>query len=215
MAGASAETALLVFAKAPVAGAVKTRLIPLLGAGGAAALHGRLIVRALATAHAAAPDVLALWCAPDATDPCLRSAAARYRADLCAQHGTDLGARMAHAFAATLRQTKYAICIGADCPALTAQHLHDAVAALRTGNDAVFVPAEDGGYALIGLARHVPQLFADMAWGESTVMEQTRARLRAAGLCWQELVTLWDVDRAEDYLRLQQSGLMNDLPSPV
>jgi hypothetical protein len=131
------------------------------------------------------------------------------------QHGADLGARMAHAFAATLQHATHAICIGADCPALTAQHLQEAAAALRAGDDAVFVPAEDGGYALIGLSRNLPQLFADMAWGGSTVMAQTRVRLREAGLRWRELATLWDVDRPEDYHRLQQSGLLHDAPSPA
>ncbi len=209
------ETAILVFARAPVAGAAKTRLIPLLGAAGAAALHARLIERALATARASAPDELALWCAPDAAHPFLQSVGQQYAAGLQQQQGTDLGARMAHAFVSTLQTTKYAICIGADCPALTKQHLHDAAAALRAGNAAVFVPAEDGGYALIGLSHHVPQLFTDMPWGNSTVMAQTRMRLRESGLRWQELPTLWDVDRPEDYHRLQRSGLLHDAPSPA
>ncbi len=216
MAGIRApDTAILVFAKAPVAGTVKTRLIPLLGAAGAAALHCRLITQALATARAAAPDELALWCAPDTTHAFLQSVARQYGAVLYAQHGADLGARLAHACTATLQRASHAICIGADCPALTAQHLQEAAAALHAGDDAVFVPAEDGGYALIGLSRNLPQLFADMAWGGSTVMAQTRMRLREADLRWRELATLWDVDRPEDYHRLQQSGLLHDAPSPA
>ena len=215
MPGKNPEWAVLVFAKAPVAGAAKTRLIPLLGAAGAAALHGRLIERALATARAAAPDALTLWCAPDATHPFLQSAAQQYGAGLQVQQGAGLGARMAHALAATLKSGTHAICIGADCPALTAAHLQQAAAALRNGDEAVFVPAEDGGYALVGLSRAAPALFAGIAWGENTVMLETRKRLRANSLHWSELETLWDVDRAEDYLRLQQSGLLDDAPSPV
>ncbi len=209
------ETAILVFARAPVAGAAKTRLIPLLGAAGAATLHGRLITRALATARVAAPDSLALWCAPDAGDAFLQSAAQQSGATLQIQHGADLGARMAHAFAATLQHATHAICIGADCPALTARHLQQAAAALRSGDDAVFVPAEDGGYALIGLSRAAPELFAGIAWGEAAVMAQTRERLRGQGLRWSELETLWDVDRPEDCQRLQQSGLLDVAPSPL
>lgn len=205
----------MVFAKAPVAGAAKTRLIPLLGAAGAATLHSRLITRALATAGAAAPDSLALWCAPDTRDAFLQAAAQQSGATLQVQRGADLGVRMAHAFAATLQHANHAICIGADCPALTAQHLRDAADALRAGHDAVFVPAEDGGYALIGLSRAAPELFAGIAWGEAAVMAQTRERLHELGLRWQELETLWDVDRPEDYHRLQQSGLLDDAPSAV
>jgi rSAM/selenodomain-associated transferase 1 len=215
MPGKKTKAAILVFAKAPVAGAAKTRLIPLLGAAGAATLHGRLIIRALATARAAALDDITLWCAPDVAHPFLQSAAQQYAAGLQIQRGADLGARMAHAFAITLQRAAYAVCIGADCPALTAQHLQQAAAALRAGDDAVFVPAEDGGYALIGLSCAAPALFAGINWGEHTVMPETRVRLRENDLRWSELETLWDVDRPEDYLRLRQSGLLNDAPSPV
>lgn len=215
MPGKNTETAILVFARAPVAGAAKTRLMPLLGADGAAVLQGRLIEHTLATARAASPDNLALWCAPDTSDAFLQSAAQQAGATLQAQCGADLGARMAHAFATTLQHASHAICIGADCPALTARHLRQAAAALRKGDAAVFVPAEDGGYALIGLSRAVPALFAGIPWGANTVMAETRARLRENGLRWSELETLWDVDRPEDYHRLQQSGLLDDAPSPV
>ena len=215
MHGKNTKTAILVFAKAPVAGAAKTRLIPLLGAAGAATLHGRLIERALATARAAAPDSLALWCTPDAAHPFLRSTAQQYDALLQVQCGADLGARMAHAFTVTLQHASHAICIGADCPALTAHHLQQAAAALCNGDDAMFVPAEDGGYALVGLSRAVPELFAGITWGEAAVMAQTRDRLRGHGLRWSELETLWDIDRPEDYQRLLQSGLLDDAPSPL
>lgn len=213
MSGTNPEFSILVFARAPVAGAAKTRLIPLLGAAGAAALHARLIEHALTTARAACPHALQLWCAPDTLHPFLQAAAERHRATLHAQHGADLGARMAHAFAATLKNTTsdtaiYPICIGADCPALTVQHLHDAAAVLQAGADAVFAPAEDGGYALVGLSRHEPRLFTGIDWGGAEVMAQTRARLRSLDLRWQELETLWDVDRPADYSRLQMSGLL-------
>ncbi len=214
MPGKNPETAILVFAKAPVAGAAKTRLIPLLGAAGAATLHSRLITRALATAGAAAPDSIELWCAPDAGDAFLQSAAQQAGATLHVQLGANLGERMAHAFAATLQHKSHAICIGADCPALTAQHLRNAADVLRGGHDAVFVPAEDGGYALIGLSRAAPELFTGIAWGTNTVMAETRARLQENNLRWQELETMWDVDRPEDYQRLQLSGLLEVAPSP-
>ncbi len=205
----------MVFARAPIPGAAKTRLIPLLGAEGAAALHSRLITRALTTARTTMPASLALWCTPDTTHPFLQSAAQQYAAVLQMQSGSDLGMRMGHAFAFTLQHADHVICIGADCPALTTQHLNDAAATLRAGNDAVFVPAEDGGYALVGLTRATPRLFADITWGSANVMAQTRERLLECSLRWHELETQWDIDRPEDYLRLQQSGLLNDATSPV
>ena len=206
MPATSPETAILVFAKAPLAGSVKTRLIPLLGAEGAAALHLQLLDHALATARDAATGPLQLWCAPDPAHPALQAAAAAHRATLHLQQGPDLGARMAHAFSNSLRVHRHALCIGVDCPALTPQHLRDARGALRDGHDAVFVPAEDGGYALAGLSCAAPELFEGIAWGGSQVMAQTRDRLRAAQLRWHELETLWDVDRPEDLQRLRTSG---------
>lgn len=213
MPGTTPETAICVFARAPVAGAAKTRLIPLLGAAGAAALQGRLIAQALATACAAAPQQLELWCAPDAGHPLLQSLARQFDAQLQVQQGADLGERMAFAVDAALRRATQVLLIGSDCPALTAGHLQQAAAALRAGSDAVLVPAEDGGYALIGLSRNAPELFADITWGGPEVLAQTRARLRECGLRGHELETLWDVDRPEDFLRLQRSGLLNALPS--
>lgn len=206
------DATIMVFARAPVAGITKTRLIPLLGADGAAALHARLLTHALSTARAAAPARLELWCAPDTAHPFLQSAAATHGAALRVQQGANLGDRMAHAFTDTLQGTGVTLCIGADCPVLTAQHLQDAAAALRDGNAAVFVPTEDGGYALIGLAHDRPQLFTDIDWGGPQVMAQTRTRLCELALRWCELETLWDVDRPEDVLRLRQSGLLPDAP---
>jgi len=202
------STVVIVFAKAPQPGSVKTRLIPLLGAEGAAALHARLVERALATARRAALDRLELHCAPDASDPFFGFCAHHYGAVLTPQAEGDLGARMLAAFEAVLAAHARALLIGTDCPALTARHLRQADEALREGNDAVLVPCEDGGYALIGLTRCDARLFDGIAWGGSQVMAETRARLAALGWRWHELETLWDVDRPEDYTRLTGSGLL-------
>jgi glycosyltransferase A (GT-A) superfamily protein (DUF2064 family) len=98
--------------------------------------------------------------------------------------------------------------LGSDCPALTARHLRHADQALRDGADAVFVPCEDGGYALVGLRRTDERLFRDIAWGTETVMAETRRRLLALGWQWRELEMLWDVDRPEDYERLVAERLL-------
>lgn len=210
MSATKPELALMVFAKAPVPGAAKTRLIPLLGADGAAALQEKLMRHALATAAAARPDLLELWCTPDAADPLLQTAAALHGATLHTQSGTDLGARLDQAFSETLTRARYALCTGTDCPALQSRHFVAALAALREGTDAVFAPAEDGGYTLIGLARNDSRLFSDIDWGSDRVMQQTREQLKRCGLQWRELETLWDIDRPEDWHRLQRSGLLDD-----
>lgn len=180
---ADTRTRVLVFAREPRAGRVKTRLIPLLGEAGAARLHARLVRRALATARAARLGRVQLWTTRR-------------------QRGADLGARMLHAFRRGLRRAERVILIGADCPVLRARDLRAAARWLAGGADAVFAPAEDGGYALIALRRVAPRLFEEIAWGGAQVMAQTRARLALLGWRWRELPEVWDVDRPEDVRRL-------------
>ena len=203
------ETRLVVFAKAPQPGAVKTRLIPLHGEAGAAALHARLVEHTLVTACAAGVGPVELCCAPGSGDPFFDYCRGRYAVSLAPQSEGDLGTRMQHAFARTLQVAGHAILIGSDCPALTASHLQQAARALAEGNDAVLVPAEDGGYPLLGLNRCDAALFHDIEWGSAKVMTATRDRLRRLRWRWKELETLWDIDRPGDYRRLLASGLLN------
>ena len=209
MAAADADTALLVFAKAPQPGAVKTRLVPLLGPEAAAALQARLVERALETARGADFGRIELHCAPGIDDTFFRSCAARYGVALVAQAAGDLGARMLAAFEGAGRGHSRVLLMGSDCPALSPRYLRRADGALREGHDAVFGPCEDGGYALVGLKRAEPSLFEGIGWSGNNVMSVTRARLTALGWRWLELEMLWDVDRPEDYLRLMASGMLD------
>lgn len=205
MAPATLEpVAVAILAKAPVPGSVKTRLIPALGADGAAALQERLIERAVATAQAAAVGPVTVWTTPAAAHPYFAAAAARGRVALAPQPDGDLGARMLAACAAACGPV---IVIGTDCPALTPSHLREAARELRDGTDAVVIPAQDGGYVLIGSRRPQPALFDGMAWGTDTVMAETRRRLARLALAWREPALLWDVDRPEDLARLRAAGL--------
>jgi rSAM/selenodomain-associated transferase 1 len=205
MSSTSCDALTIVFARAPHAGSVKTRLIPLLGAAGAAALHGQLLRHTLATATNAGLGPVELHGAPDDSDAFLKECARRFGVALLPQQGRDLGERLCHAFDDGLARHSRVIIIGCDCPVLTEQHLRDAHAALEQDNNyAVLVPAEDGGYALIGLSRCDARLFQDIAWGSDTVLAATRLRLQALGWRWRELETLWDIDRPEDYRRWSQ-----------
>jgi uncharacterized protein len=196
------STAVVIFARAPRPGTVKTRLADLLGAEGAAGLHARLVKQTLETARTAGFRRIELHGAPDCDDRFFRFCAGHYGVALASQAPGDLGARMLAAFESTLAAHARVLLVGSDCPALTARHLRDADRALRDGSDAVLVPCEDGGYALIGLKRVDVKLFEDIAWGSDRVMAETRVRLKQRGWTWRELETLWDVDRPEDYARL-------------
>jgi rSAM/selenodomain-associated transferase 1 len=201
--GGTSPVAIAVLAKAPVPGLAKTRLAPALGDDGAAALQERLTARAIATACAADIGPVTLWATPDASHPSFRTLAERHPISLATQPDSDLGERMLAAIAAAHGP---ALVIGTDCPTLTPDHLRIAAAHLCRGIDAVLIPAEDGGYVLIGMRSPQPALFADMTWSTADVAAGTRRRLARLALSWREPARLWDVDRPEDLARLDASG---------
>lgn len=200
---ARVTVAIAILAKAPLAGLAKTRLIQRLGASGAAALQAALLRRTVETAGTAGLGPLTLWCAPDCTHPAFVALAASAQLTLAAQPAGDLGVRMHAAVCASPERIAGTLVIGTDCPALTPALLGEAAAALGD-HDAVLIPAEDGGYALIGLRRPEPHVFADIAWGTPSVAAQTRERFSELGWRWHELPPLWDVDHAADFERLQR-----------
>ena len=208
----STETPVIVFAKAPQPGAAKTRLIPLIGAEGAARFHANMVKHTLGTALNARIGPVELHCAPNTRDEFFGACAGRYRVTLYPQIGADLGARMQRAFEQSLAGHKRAIIIGCDCPVLKTYHLRAARDALAD-HDAVLIPSEDGGYALIGVSRCDARLFEGIEWGTGGVLATTRERLRDLGWRWHELETLWDIDRPEDYTRWQM--VLQDYAKPL
>ena len=209
------STAIIVFAKAPVPGLAKTRLAPALGEAGAAALAERMLRHALAQAVAADVGPVELCAAPDASHPALQAAAAAQGVRLTEQGTGDLGLRMHRAFARSLMHHGRVLLIGTDAPSLDAGVLRQAASALQD-HDAVFVPALDGGYALVGQRRADPRWFSDMRWSHDRVMEDTRERLRAAGVRWAELPAVADIDEPADLVHLPPGWLDGlDLASRV
>lgn len=190
-----------ILARAPVAGEAKTRLAPALGAEGAAGLAAWMLRRTVATALAAQLGPVRLFCAGDIDHPeFLACVAADHPLPRQPQAAGDLGERMLNAAEAAATPDGV-IVIGTDCPALTCDHLR-LVARELTYQQAVVIPAEDGGYVLIAMQRPSAELFATMRWGEPDVMTRTRQRLASMGWRWAEPETLWDVDRLEDVERL-------------
>lgn len=136
---------LLVFAKAPEAGRVKTRLLPVLAAQQAADLHARLVEDSLRRFTARPLCPVQLHCAPDTARPFFQGLARRYPVQCLPQEGRDLGERMACAAARTLEAGHWPVLVGTDCPELDASFLIQACEALQQGHPAVVAPAEDGG----------------------------------------------------------------------
>lgn len=191
-----------ILAKAPIAGLAKTRLIPHLGADGAAALQGWLLQRAVATAVVADLGPVTLWCAPDIHHPEFALCRAFGAVALRRQPEGDLGERM-HAAIAESPTAAGTLVIGTDCPVLTPGLLRQAADSLRH-HDATVVPAEDGGYVLIGMRQAGRAAFRQVDWSTDRVMAQTRTRLNELNWRWHEFAPLWDVDRKEDCERLAE-----------
>jgi rSAM/selenodomain-associated transferase 1 len=201
---APAGIEIAVFAKAPLPGHAKTRLIPRLGAEGAARLQAAMTRHAVETALAAGLGAVTLWCDPDCSHPSFVGLGRTHAVALRAQLGGDLGARMGHAARWHASRGAMVLIIGTDAPALGPDHLRIAANALLAGDDVVVFPAEDGGYVLIGLRAACAGPFESVEWGTERVMAQTGERLRVAGLRWSEPVMLWDVDRPQDLDRLSE-----------
>ena len=206
------DCSIIVFAKAPVPGQVKTRLAESLGASGAARLYERLAFRTLQISFNSGVGPVALWCAPAADHPFFKRCADHFKMELRTQPQGDLGRRMAGAFQETLNGVTAVLLIGTDCPSLTEDDLREAALAVEKGADAVIGPTEDGGYVLMGLRTLASPLFDSVPWGTEKVLAKTRHRLRKLGWRWHELPVRWDVDRPEDVKRMIAEGYSTMVP---
>ena len=195
-------TRLVVFAKAPQAGVAKTRLIPALGAEGAASLARRMLSHTLAQALAANAQAVELCMSPAPSDPAWHGVALPPAIERSDQGDGDLGARMDRAMARALAKRQGPVLLmGTDCPALSTAHIAEAGRQLEQ-HDAVLVPVADGGYVLIGLRAPSPGLFTDMAWSTPVVAAETLRRMASLGLRVWQGPRLHDIDEAADLAHL-------------
>ncbi|UOR05936.1 TIGR04282 family arsenosugar biosynthesis glycosyltransferase [Hymenobacter aerilatus] len=197
------QTHLLIFAREPMLGRVKTRLAAGIGAEAALAVYRELLTHtAQAVAKAQIPATV--WLAEALTLPLASNEALPEWPGLPwrVQPAADsLGARMAHAFAeAFAAGATHVAIIGTDCPGLTCAHIAQAFS-LLTDHDAVLGPADDGGYYLLGLRQLQPALFENKTWSTPTVLADTLADAQRLNLRTALLPTLHDIDSVEDLAR--------------
>lgn len=190
--------ALVVFARRPRAGRVKTRLARDLGAARAARIYRALLERTLLEAEAAPVGPRILMPAAPGDLAWFRRHYGPRGWRVRAQRPGDLGRRMALALAAAFSHGGPAVLIGSDVADFRASDLAAARAALAAGAEVVLGPALDGGYWLVGLARPTPGLFAPQAWGRGGVCAETLRRCARAGLSCVVLPPRRDVDTAGD-----------------
>lgn len=187
----------MIFAKAPLPGLAKTRLSAALGEEGAARLALRLLRHAVAEMLSAGTGPVELCVTPEPSNPVWASLALPEALEWSAQGEGDLGERLAQAAQTRLLAGDAVLLVGTDCPALTAQVLRHASAALQD-MDCVMVPATDGGYVLLGLNRFDASLFENIPWSTDQVAARTLERLQHLGWRVQRLPELHDIDEPDD-----------------
>lgn len=200
------DSAILIFSKAPVVGQVNTRLVPYITAEQAAALHEEFTHDRLRMCTAAGLSDVQLWCSPSTEHDFFTECEQRYGVRLHSQNGNDLGERMSDALKTMLGRYSRIIIIGTDAPALEIDTI-DAVVDELGQKDVVLVPAEDGGYVLLGASRYHEDLLKDVPWGKEGVLACTVRNIERLGLEYSLLGQCWDVDRPEDlerYMALRQ-----------
>lgn len=202
--------AIVVLAKSPEPGRVKTRLIPVLGEQQATLVYQRLLQHTLTLASKYAcqsSDIEAyLFLSGDAENTAYKKIRFGLTLNVADQAQGDLGSRMSHALGTALEKHDQAVIVGADCPGINSAYLDQAFAQLEH-KDLVFGPALDGGYVLLGLKQIHPSMFENMPWSQANLLQQSLARAQLQQLAVATLAPLGDVDYAED---LDLLSLLND-----
>jgi rSAM/selenodomain-associated transferase 1 len=203
------DTCICVFVKPPVAGKVKTRLIPIVGANGAAAL-AEAFFRDTWNGVESLSWALPVVATTDAIDP---NIIPRTETQVWLQGGGDLDARIERILRRALRETPFAIALGADSPGIPRQFLDRAHEALQSA-DAVLGPCEDGGFYLLGVRQCPPGMLSGIPWSESTTFACTLDRLKELGLKSTILDPWYDIDRPEDLDRLRSEVARDAIAAP-
>ena len=189
------DACVAMFARAPLKGKVKTRLIPALGEQGDLDLHMWLTQKQISVLNTGKLCRAELWVDQNPDDPVFN----KFKGEIKLQRGENLGDRMAAAAQSVLGEFSAVLIIGSDCPDIDETYLEEALSVLFDGQtDVVLGPALDGGYVLIGMRQYHPELFQDIAWGTETVHRDTLLRIRNSSLTYAELPVLRDIDTAED-----------------
>jgi len=207
------ETAVILMAKAPLPGMVKTRLCPPLPPGSAVSLYTCLLTDVAEEMGSGLRGVRRyLFFSPPEKEDHFLSAPFR-RFERVAQRGKDLGERMNRAIATALsRGARHVVVIGADSPFLSAHRVRSAFRELSGPADLVLGPSEDGGFYLFGTSFPAPFLFRGVPWGTGSTLAEVASRCRRAGLSYALLPTELDVDRPEDLESLRRQAARRTAP---
>lgn len=197
------QPALIVFAKSPISGCVKTRLMPELSAQQAAQVATVLIENTIRQAMHNWPGDISLCAWPDARHPLLQSLATAHQLSISVQCGVDLGERMLNALRLYTARGRPAAILGCDVPHCPGQQLRRAYYSLQHGRN-IIGPSQDGGYYLIGLQQAHADIFDGIQWGGKEVMQQTLDAAHRCGVIFERLISLVDIDTYQDLKRVAE-----------
>lgn len=197
---------IVVFAKAPIAGGVKTRLGATVGMARAATLYRRMTEALLAELADASLAPVILACAPGPRHSFFLRCRRRYGVRLRRQWPGDLGLRMHRAIAEAQPADPGVVLVGSDCPGLDRHYIDAAFAQLAGGMQAVLGPSQDGGYVLVGLQTPTPAMFRRMRWSNPRVLARSRLRLTRAAVSHSLLAPLLDIDTRRDWQLLRPTA---------
>lgn len=200
------SVALILFAKEPIQGQVKTRLGREIGAQQACQLYEQMLYLQLRRFSHFPGCHFCFYISPDKHSPFVQRIKKQFTIVVEQQQGADLGERMYNAFQDLLSGFEKVILFGADCPFLDKQVMLSAIDALDL-YPLVFNPAEDGGYMLIGARKIDKRVFQGIDWSTEQVMQQTRKQIDSLGWVHYELPALADIDRSEDLSLLQNTPI--------
>ncbi|PCJ42244.1 MAG: hypothetical protein COA71_06555 [SAR86 cluster bacterium] len=189
------NSCIAMFARTPVLGQVKTRLIPALGEQGALDMHLQLMHRQIEVLNKSTQCCAQLWVDQSVEHPALK----KFNGEVKLQKGENLGDKMCHTAQKVLQQFSRVLIIGSDCPGIDDAYLEQALQALDKNTiDVVVGPAIDGGYVLIAMKQPQREIFQDIDWGSELVLQQTVDKLQTCGLRFFLLPALNDIDTVED-----------------
>lgn len=195
---------IVIFAKAPIAGLAKTRLIPALGAERAGQLARCMLMHTLLEARAADVGPVEMCVTPGLANPAWASLPPIEGILWSEQPEGDLGVRLARATARAIETGERVLLVGTDCPQLDAGRLQQA-AILLSNSDSVLLPTFDGGYALLGLQRFHSKVFERVPWSTAEVAAVTCGRIRSLGWSLSVGSALHDIDEPADLQWLPES----------
>ncbi len=198
------EGKIIIFAKEPIAGKVKTRLARSIGDEAALQFHEKMLRHTLEMVCRYKLAVVELHISGNPDNPLIQSLSREFNISIYSQKGDDIGEKMFFALEQSLENSNYSVLIGTDCPVMGVDYLSNALTALLRGQDVVLGPAEDGGYVLVGTRNIKKGWFHDISWGSHHVMEQSRQKMKSSGAKLEELQALWDVDKIEDLQRWER-----------